>query len=169
MPERTALIHKDQDGSKVFMKLHIFIRSRTANKGSVYWTNPIVRPSIPSWPLMDCPSIDKSKKRTHLGAFKWRCEGHIKPKVNKSNPGLLTGWIFTDDKFYSWVKEDPEPILQLKNKRNIYTSLASQAWALKKAAMMWKNIERDNLSNKRMKLVDNTAVDVRVVLAPGGC
>jgi hypothetical protein len=148
------------------MKLHIYPRAKFTVK--VYWTNPTVRPSIPAWPMRDCPSIDKSQKMTCAGTFKWRFEGHRKPEVNKSNPGKMTGWIFTDDKFYSWVKV-PEPILQLKNKRDIYTSLASQAWALKKAAMLWKNIECENLSNKRMKLVDNIAVDVRVVLAPGGC
>lgn len=170
MPHLTALIHKDNDRSNVFKKLKINVlglddKERQKNYVKVWEKNPTVHPSRPAWPSFACGS-NESEEYTCAGKFKWRFEGNQRPPPNKWNAGFETGWIFTDDKYFSWIKA-VEKVCDLKNYRHLGSEddSASGAWALKRAKTLWNAIDKENIP-KRMKLIDNVAVDVRVVL---GC
>jgi len=126
------------------------------------------------------------------GKFRFRFEGHVRPPANKSNPGWETGYIFTDDKYFSWVKatsssRESQPIASsspestpIDDRRDVWfpwigamrnrelgsdIDEASGAWALKKTKVVWDDIAHDKGNiPKRMRICDNVAVDVRVVL-----
>ena len=155
MPYLTALVHKDNDGSEVFMK----IRARRVRKGA-HWSSSASR-TVRAYVSKPIPSLSNIPVReveyTYFGTVRWRLEGVRKPPVNKSQPGKLTGWIFWDGMFYSWVKL-PE-VIDLENKLDIHcwSSTASAAWALKRAAKMWKTIELEHASTaKKMRIDDDT-------------
>ena len=159
MPYLTALVHKDNDGSEVFMKIRA--RRIPVRKGA-HWSSSASR-TVRAYvskpiPFLSNPNIPaREVEYTHFGTVRWRLEGVRKPPVNKSNPGKLTGWIFWDGMFYSWIKF-PE-VIDLKNKLDIHcwSSTASKAWALKRAAKMWKTIELEHASTaKKMRIDDDT-------------
>ena len=164
MPYLTALIYKDNDASKVFQK----IRAHPIRPGPIHWSssaNKTYKVYL-SKPIPFAGTV----KYTYAGFFRWRFEGDRQPPVNKSNPGKLTGWIRHGDNYYSWIRLPEATTTSLTTSTTAGSSLttstttnkhleASKPWALKRAAELWKTIEREHDERvKRMKVVEDDSI-----------
>ena len=158
MPYLTALIYTDNDGSKVYKKLALrpwvkgaHWNSSAAKTYKVYWSKPI-------------PFAGKVRY-TYAMTVRWRFEGHRQPEPDEQVRKMQTnsGWILSDDKYYSWIQL-PEPERHSRDLQTNYqnftttTSLpvhseGSIPWAVQRARRLWQFLEseHDEQAKKRMK------------------
>jgi len=166
MPYLTALIYTDNDGSKVYKKLalrpwvkgRIHWNSSAAKTYKVYWSKPI-------------PFAGKVRY-TYAMTVRWRFEGHRQPEPDEQVRKMQTnsGWILSDDKYYSWIQL-PEPERHSRDLQTNYqnftttTSLpvhseGSIPWAVQRARRLWQFLEseHDEQVKKRMKAAEDDSV-----------
>ena len=165
MPYLTALIYTDNDGSKVYKKLALrpwvkgaHWNSSAAKTYKVYWSKPI-------------PFAGKVRY-TYAMTVRWRFEGHRQPEPDEQVRKMQTnsGWILSDDKYYSWIQL-PEPERHSRDLQTNYqnftttTSLpvhseGSIPWAVQRARRLWQFLEseHDEQVKKRMKAAEDDSV-----------
>ena len=148
MPYLTALIYTDNDGSKVYKKLALRAwvkgahwNSNAAKTYKVYWSKPI-------------PCAGKVRY-TYAMTVRWRFEGHRQPEPDEQVRKMQTnsGWILSDDKYYSWIQL-PEPERHSRDLQTNYQNFeGSIPWAVQRARRLWQFLEseHDEQAKKRMK------------------
>ena len=155
MPYLTALIYTDNDGSKVYKKLALrpwvkgaHWNSSAAKTYKVYWSKPI-------------PFAGKVRY-TYAMTVRWRFEGHRQPEPDEQVRKMQTnsGWILSDDKYYSWIQL-PEPERHSRDLQTNYQNFeGSIPWAVQRARRLWQFLEseHDEQVKKKMKAAEDDSV-----------